>query len=243
MSGPTFGLFGSGEFLPWAGPVDRRLVDLAGGGERVLVVPTASAPEGDEVFGRWARMGLGHYRALGLQPEVVPIRVREDADRAEVVAAVAGASLIYFSGGNPAYLARCLRGSGFWSAVQAALAGGCALGGSSAGIAFLGAVTFDPAVAMAGGPGVWVEGIGLLPRAVFGPHWDAVERWRPGAGAMLLDATPDGCTFVGIDEETAMVGDGTSWELMGRGTATVRPWGRHVEVIPAGGRFDLDLLA
>lgn len=239
-----FGLFGSGEFLAWAGPVDRRLVEAAGlgsgAGPRVLVVPTASAPEGDEVFTRWGAMGLAHYQALGYQPEVVPLRTREDAEDPLVAATPAGASLIYFSGGNPAYLVRCLQGTAFWGAVEDAVAAGCSLGGSSAGIAFLGAATFDPGAAMAGRD-IWVAGMGLFPAAVFGPHWDAVETWRPGATAMMLAATPPGCTFVGVDEDTALVGDGQAWEVMGRGAAIVHPAGGESFVATSGQRFALDL--
>lgn len=243
-----FGLFGSGEFLAWAGPLDRRLVDAAppgsggpGGAPRVLVVPTASAPEGDTVFNRWGDMGLEHYRGLGYQAQVVPLRTREDAEDPRVAAMVGGASLIYFSGGNPAYLVRCLLGTAFWAAVEDAVAAGCSLAGSSAGIAFLGAATFDPGAALAGSREIWVQGMGFFPAAIFGPHWDAVETWRPGATAMMLAATPPGCTFVGVDEDTALVGDGRAWEVMGRGTATVHPAGGQSFVAPSGQRFDLDL--
>lgn len=236
MSG-LFGLYGSGEFLPWAAPVDQRLV---GAGSRVLIVPTASAPEGDEVFDRWGAMGLSYYRTLGFDPLVVPLKTRPDAADPSLTALVEGAALVYFSGGNPAYLARCLRGTPFWQAVLAGVAAGCSLGGSSAGIAFLGVTTFDPAAAAAGGP-VWAEAMGLFPATVFGPHWDAVETWRPGATAMMLAATPPGCTFVGVDEDTALLGDGRSWEVMGRGTATIHPAGGPDFVAARGDRFDLDL--
>src|SRR5882672_8309675 len=74
-----YGLFGSGEFLPWAEPVDRWLASSGTGrGGRVLVVPAASAHEGDEVFRRWGSMVLSHYRKLGLEPTVVELKVRED---------------------------------------------------------------------------------------------------------------------------------------------------------------------
>jgi len=245
MEGVTlFGLFGSGEFLPWAGPVDTWLVESSPHRDgRVLVVPTASAPEGDTVFERWAAMGAEHYRRLGAAPEVVPIKVREDAARPEAVAMVRGASLVFFSGGNPAHLCRCLRGTPFWAAVVEAVAAGCALAGSSAGVSFLGAVTVDSAVASAGGPAaeIWVEGMGYFPRAVFGPHWDALEGWRPGAQAMTLAAVPDRSTFLGIDEDTAVVGDGLHWEVRGRGGATVRPPGEAGFVVEAGERFELPL--
>jgi cyanophycinase-like exopeptidase len=242
---PVYGLFGSGEFLPWAEPVDRWMLAAssapgAATPHRVLVVPTASAPEGDAVFDRWATMGLEHYRRLGAAPEVVALKVRGDADRPELIAQLAGASLIYFSGGNPAYLVHCLKGTAFWDAVVAAVDGGCALAGSSAGIAFLGGRTFDPARALSGGS-MWMEAMRYFPAAQFGPHWDAVEGWRPGAAAMMLEAVPDGCAFVGIDEDTAILGDGRRWEVRGRGNATVRPSGGPTLVVPSGEGFSLAL--
>src|SRR5260370_25662161 len=97
-------------------------------------------------------MGRTHCRKLGLEPAVVELKVREDGLRPEVVAEVAGASLIFFSGGNPAYLARTLRETPFWEAVGAAIEEGCALAGSSAGIAYLGILTFDPAAPTNGAP-------------------------------------------------------------------------------------------
>ena len=68
---PLVGLLGSGEFLRWAGEVDRALLERARAGDgRVLVLPTASAPEGETIFGRWAAMGLAHYGELGIPAEV-----------------------------------------------------------------------------------------------------------------------------------------------------------------------------
>ena len=216
-----YGLFGSGEFLEWAGPVDRLLVESAGspGTEpgRVLVLPTASAPEGDQTFWRWGAMGREHYRALGMAPEIVPLKTREDAERPELVAAVAGASLLFFSGGNPAYLARTLRDTTFWTAVEKEVASGCSLAGSSAGICFLGVVTFDPQAVLDGAPGVrlWVEALGYF-NAVFGPHWDAMEQWMPGAQALTLSTVPEaapswGWTRTPPSPATASTGRSGAW--------------------------------
>ena len=246
--GGLFGLFGSGEFLPWAVDVDRRLVAAgAAAGRnpgRVLVVPTASAPEGDKVFYRWGAMGREHYRSAGFEPEVVELKDRADAARHDIAAQVAGASLIFFSGGNPAYLARTLAGTPFWSAVAAAVGAGTSLAGSSAGASFLGAVTLDSAAVARGGPPseYWVPGVRWL-QAIIGPHWDAMERWRPGAKAEMEARVPEGCALLGVDENTAVVGDGTSWEVMGRATATVKPWGGETSILGAGERFELALQA
>jgi cyanophycinase len=236
-----YGLFGSGEFLPWAGPVDRWLVSSAGREVgRVLVVPTASAPEGDGVFQRWGTMGVEHYRELGLVAEVVDLKVRDDAFRPELVARVAGASLVFFSGGNPAHLVRSLQDTPFWAALTAEVEAGCAMAGSSAGIGFLGVTTIDSAAAANGLPDFVVPGIGWF-SAVFGPHWDAMEGWHPGSQAMMMAAAPAACAFLGVDEDTAVVGDGKRWEVRGRGTATVRQPGSEPFVVGTGESFDLAL--
>ena len=61
MSG-WFGLLGSGEFQPWSGEVDEWVLSRVTGDGRVLVLPTASAPEGDEVFSRWIAGDRGEVR-------------------------------------------------------------------------------------------------------------------------------------------------------------------------------------
>src|SRR5947199_339601 len=131
-------LLGSGEFEPWARPVDTWCAEQAtSASERVLVVPTASAPEGNDVFERWGRMGVEHYDAIGLAPEVLELRNRADAQTTEIIDAVQGARLVFFSGGNPGYLAETLAGTPFWEAVVAAVTSGeAALGGCSAAAAW-----------------------------------------------------------------------------------------------------------
>ena len=110
----AYGLLGSGEFEPWSADVDRQLLAEATGDGRVLILPTASAKEGDAIFDGWGSMGLEHFGSLGIPAEVLPIKTRDDAGRPEFVAKVAEASVAYFSGGNPAYLAATLNDTPFW---------------------------------------------------------------------------------------------------------------------------------
>ena len=110
-------LLGSGEFLPWSEPVDRRLVAEADGDGRVLILPTASAPEGKDVFERWGSLGLAHFSRLDIPAEVLDLRTREDADDPRLVARLDDASAVYFSGGNPAYLSATLAESDFLDAM------------------------------------------------------------------------------------------------------------------------------
>jgi cyanophycinase len=236
---PILGLLGSGEFEPWSGEVDRWLVDRSrSGGDRVLVLPTASAPEGEDVFGRWASMGLAHYADLGIAAEVVQIRTREDAQDPVHVERLATASLVFFSGGNPAYLTATLAGTAFWAALLAAMDDGLAYGGCSAGVACLGERAIDTSTGRFQ-PDAWKPGLGVFPRVWFGPHWDALDLYAPGLSDFIEASVPHDQTLLAIDEHTAIVGNGRVWEVVGAASAHVRAgeaWTHH----PPGSRFTLD---
>jgi cyanophycinase len=218
---PIVELLGSGEFEAWARPVDSWCAERATApSERTLVVPTASAPEGEDVFQRWAQMGIEHYRAIGLHPELVPLRVRADADDPAMVDAVEGARLIFFSGGNPGYLAETIVNTLFWDAVAAAVGSGAtAIGGCSAGAVFLGAMapfvselTIDR----------WVQGSSLLSRAYLMPHFDMLESYQPGLRKIVMDVRPAGTLGIGLDENTALYGDGENWQIGGAGAIWIQ---------------------
>jgi cyanophycinase len=220
MSARSFALLGAGEFEAWHDEIDAWLLERAGGSGRVLVLPTASAPEGDEVFDRWGGMGLEHYRRLGIDVEVVPLKTREDADRPNVVDRLADASMVFFSGGNPWYLATVLKDSAFCRALYGRIDEGMAYVGCSAGVACLTERTFDSDTQDFSQ--VFKPGLGYVRRALFGPHWDIVDTWIPGATELIVSTVLDGEVFVGIDERTAMVGDGTDWWVSGAARVHVR---------------------
>lgn len=232
-------LLGSGEFLPWSDPVDRRLVAEADGDGRVLILPTASAPEGKDVFERWGSLGLAHFSRLDIPAEVLDLKTREDADDPRLVERLEGASAVYFSGGNPAYLAATLAESDFLDALLKQLDRGMAYAGCSAGIACLNEITFDSDTTEMGE--VWKPGLDLVPRSLFAPHWDIVDTWIPGARDFIIGSVPDGYTFVGLDEDTAMVGDGAAWEVLGKSGIHVRTNGTR-STYRDGERFDLALI-
>jgi cyanophycinase-like exopeptidase len=217
----VYGLLGSGEFDPWAEEVDRWLLDRAtSGSDRVLILPTASAPEGDDVFDRWGRKGLEHYARLGVPAEVLPLKTRDDAMREDLAAELADAGLAFFSGGNPRYLVEVLRDTPFWAALLEAMAGGMAFGGCSAGVAFLGDRAPDSS-RMELDPSIYGRGIGIFPGVDFSPHWDALDRYQPGLQRFIRENLPEGVIHVLIDEDTALAGDGEDWTVMGRGSVTI----------------------
>ena len=215
MSQLVMGLLGSGEFDPWSEPLERWLLARArNGGGPVLVFPTAAAHEGDEAFDFWATKALDHYRGLGILAEVVPLKRREDAHRDETVGRLGEASMVFFSGGNPARLTEVVRDTPFWEALRAGVRDGLAYAGCSAGVACLTEVTYDSDTEDI--ESVWAPGLGYVRNVLFGPHWDIVDTWIPGAKDFIVSSVRPGQVFVGIDEETAMAGDGETWTVMGR---------------------------
>ena len=116
-----FLLLGSGEFEAWSTEVERLALTDAVGDGSVVILPTASASEGDQVFDRWGRMGLDHYGEAGVSADVLPVKTREDAFRDDLAARAERASMIYFSGGKPSKLADVLRDSPLLAAIRRAM--------------------------------------------------------------------------------------------------------------------------
>jgi cyanophycinase len=229
---PAFLFLGSGEFEPWSTEVESTALADAVGDGSVAILPTASAAEGDHVFERWGRMGLAHYRDDGVPAAVVPIKTPEDARRDELVSAVEAASMIYFSGGKPSRLAEVLRDSPLLPAIHRALDRGAVYAGCSAG-----AMVASRVRDAGGRRGTsWLFGLGLVPHVSFGVHWDRAAR-IPGAQWWMTSRLPDDTWFVGIDEKTAILGDGVRWSVHGRGRVTLRGPGEDA-MYRAGERFE-----
>jgi cyanophycinase len=211
----TFLLLGSGEFEAWSSDVERRALELATGDGSVVIVPTASAKDGDAVFERWAAMGLEHYAATGVPAEVLPVKTPQDAAREDLAARAERASVVYFSGGKPSLLAEVLRGSALFAAIERAMDRGAVWAGCSAG-------AMVASRARDGHRGTsWLFGLGLVSNVSFGVHWDRMRK-VPGAAWWMTSRVPHGSWFVGIDERTAILGDGAWWEVAGLGAVEVR---------------------
>ena len=156
------------------------------------------APEGEAVFDRWAGMGLDHYAEMDLPAELLPMKTRDDADRTELVEQVRRASMVFFSGGKPAHLAKVLDGSAVWEALLRAIARGTVYAGCSAG-----AMVASQRRKGGMGGSSWTFGLGLVAGVSFGAHWDRMK-YMPGARSFMMARAPQDTWFVGIDERTAI---------------------------------------
>jgi cyanophycinase-like exopeptidase len=203
-------LVGSGEYLPAMQQLEAEL--LAGRPPRYVQIPTAAAEEGEASLAYWVALGQEQAERIGVEAVPLVVRDRAEADDPQVAARVAGAGLVYLSGGSPSYLARTLRGTRLWEAVVAAWRDGAALAGCSAGAMAL--TGWAPYVRE---PDREPEaGLGVLERWKVLPHFDFLTTWDPNVLPRTRAELAPGEVLVGIDEETALVRSGGAWRVHGR---------------------------
>ena len=232
MNGPV-ALVGAGEFTPAMAAIDRGLLAATGVSRpRVVIIPTASWPDGEDVFKRWGAMGEAHFAALGAEVEQVLVRDRSDADDPACAQAAGEADLVYFSGGKPDHLLATLVGSALWEAILVAHERGAVLAGCSAGAMVLGGhqVEISRKIRF---PVHWATSLCVVPTVAVLPHYD---RFPETFAALLALRAPHGSFVLGIDEDTAAVGRDGTFLVEGRSGVTV--WqGRDRKRYRAGESF------
>jgi cyanophycinase len=219
MAAGTVALVGAGEFLPAIGQVDAMLLARVAPAPRVVILPTASAPDGKPIFDRWARMGVEHFTNLGATTTALPLLTRADAEQPALAEQIAAAHLIYLSGGKPRYLVDTLRDTAAWRAIVSVHAAGGVVAGCSAGAMALAGKLIDF-------PRGWgtSAALGLAPELTVIPHFDEIPHLMAGLAGRFT-----GETVVGIDGSTALVGSDGAWQVLGIGGVTVmRGPERHI---------------
>jgi cyanophycinase len=223
-----FLLLGSGEFEPWSATAERFALSRATGDGSVAILATACGREGDAVFERWNAMGLAHYASLGIAANALAVRNRVDARDARWATKLDAASMVFFSGGSPKYLAESIKDTPIWDAVLRLIERGGVFAGCSAGAMITGArgMRFP-----------FSSGLGLLPTSALGVHWDALSGWWI---RWLRDLAPRripaAVRFIGVAENTAVASDGAVWRVFGNGVVDVRR-GRERLAMRDGDRF------
>jgi cyanophycinase len=206
-------LVGSGEYLPVMQEVEGWL--LEGRPRRYVQLATAAAPEGERSLARWHQLGADAAARLDAEQIVVDVRDSQTANDEANAELIRGAGLIYLSGGNPSHLAKSLRGTKVWAAIESEWRAGASLAGCSAGAMALGGYIPDFRHPKRGG----VDGLGIVPDIRVLPHFDKYSRMIPDFAMRPL--VTDTAIVVGIDEDTALVSEGPSedglWEFRSRG--------------------------
>ena len=228
MNHGPIALVGSGEYLPVMAQIETELI--SGRGNKYIQIPTAASLEGDKSLNYWKELGISQANRIGVQAVPLLITNKDDANDEALASEIEGAGLIYFSGGNPHHLANTLRHTKVWNAIFSAWENGAALAGCSAGAMAI--ANHIPEIKTFGK--TITEGFGLLPNVRVIPHFD-----RMFMSAFSRFAHQDSVTVLGIDENTALVGGLSEWQVKGVGTVTVFKDGQK-EIFSSGQTLFLD---
>ena len=209
----TIALVGAGEYLPKMNPVDQYLLEQLHEEPRVVVLPTAAAPDGAGVPERRNNLGVQHFTELGAPVEPLMLLTREDANNSLFAEKIAYANFVYFSGGKPGYLLETLKGTAAWRAVQQVYERGGVVAGCSAGAMVMGGMLFDF-------PQIWrtIPALDLVPGIAVIPHFDEIPK---AMTSTIANIGRSKITVVGIDGATALVVSDGSWSVRGAGGVTV----------------------
>ncbi|MGW4942715.1 cyanophycinase [Actinoplanes sp. NPDC004185] len=244
---------GAERYGPGGTEILRRFVGLAGGpAAELIVIATASAEPAvleAEYAALFTSLGAGRVRALRLDN-------RAQANEPAVVKALATATGVFFTGGDQLRITTVLGGTLADSALQRLVqTGTIVLGGTSAGAAMMSGTMIlggdSPGVTRASvrtGPG-----LEFLPGVLIDMHFAERGRLNRLLSAVALYPHELG---LGIDEDTAILAEGDSFEVLGTGAVTIVDagaaadirvpadgpialTGARVHVLPAGCRFEL----
>ena len=204
------GLVGGEEFRVGCEEMDREIMRASGQDPaRVVVIPTAAVTGPEKA----ANDGVRHFSSLGGAAEKLMVLERKHAEDAGLADALAGAGVIYFTGGSPDHLLTTLRDSPLWRAILEAKEQGAVLAGSSAGAMVFGELMRRPRL------GGWVDALGVTPGLAVLPHHEGSDPAQ--TSSQLQSHTSSGLTILGIDARTGCVGRPGSWRVVGSGRVTV----------------------
>jgi cyanophycinase len=238
--GPRSGalvIVGGGQVGP---SIVDRFVTLAGGKDAdVVVIPTASETDPVDV----KKAGERFSRLFGVKnATVLHTRDRAEADSEEFVAPLRKARAVWFDGGRQWRLVDAFAGTRTRREIEAVLARGGVIGGSSAGATIQGSYLVRGAregnhIMMAKG---YEEGFGYLRGVAIDQH--ILPRHRAEDLVEVINAHPD-LLGLGIDESTAIVVQGDRFEVIGRGIVGIYDGkdhdGKKYYFLGPGERFDL----
>jgi cyanophycinase len=193
-------------------PDRKALVSAGGENAKVVIIPTAAAPDNNSKHA--GNIAIKWFRTLGAGDiSSLPIVDKKSADDPKLSAELDDANLIYILGGFPGYLEHTLKESRCLKAFLHANDKGAVLAGSSAGAMVLCDWYFDPKVKEI------KKGFGILKDTILIPHHNTFgHSWH----STYFDTISD-IRCIGIDEQTGMINqDGNHrWTVLGKGKVTL----------------------
>ena len=203
-----------------------KTLALAGGKTAIVVVlpqSSADADAGDDSVKMWLDAGAREAAKVAFDDRNAPAALRR-------------ATLIWMPGGDQNRFMKAIDGTGLAEIIRERHRAGVTVGGTSAGAAVIADAMFTGEAdlkALTAGATVIGKGLGLWPDALIDQHF--LTRQRDNR---LISAVIDRPTLVGvgIDEGTAVVVQGTSFDVIGKSSVVViDARGAQVDKTPAGG--------
>jgi len=188
-----------------------RTLALAGGKEAIVAVLPQSSAEpdaGDSSVKMWLEAGAKQAAKLSFS----------DPEAAEKLR---GATLIWMPGGDQNRFMQAIAGTGLDEVIRERHNAGISVGGSSAGAAILADAMFTGDAdlkSITAGATVIAKGLALWPDVLIDQHF--LKRQRDNRLISAVLDRPD-LVGVGIDEATAVIVTGTSFEVVGRSSVVV----------------------
>jgi len=234
----------------------KEFIRLAKGARARLIVMTVATDKPDELGGEY----IEAFKRLGVDDvRVVDVSSREDTKNEKSLELIGEATGIFFTGGDQLHITTLLGGTKMHGLLHEKFEKGVVLGGTSAGAAMMSNSMFisgqrDETPRFGGmeiGPGM-----DFITGAVIDTHFS--QRGRIGRLLTAVAHYPQDIGL-GIDENTAMIVEGTEFKVIGEGAVTVVDAGDitytnlptigdgdalalynvKLHVLPADHRFDL----
>ncbi len=222
---PLVALVGGEEFTEASEAFDRELLALVEAEmPNIAILPTAAKANNPYLA---AAQGIAHFRKLGADPYGVMIVDKVTADAPVLVAELAGADIVNLTGGNTADQLEGLHDTLAWRKLLEMAGEGVVIAGSSAGAMVLG-----ERIPLDGQEG---EALCLVPGVIALPHFEREDAARID---QLVQAAPEGMTYLGIDGATGCLREDGEWRVTGPGRVQVITRD-GVEVVESGGVFQL----
>ena len=254
-SGPAKGILiidGGGT----TGIVRDRFISLAGGAKaRIVVIPTGVSslrfgekntilnPDWPHDRPEWAAYEADLKRWLGIENvTVIHTRDRKVADSEDFVKPLQTATAVFLSTGNAGRYAEAYLDTRTQRELEALLARGGVIFGSSAGAIIQGSYTVrgrpDKPLLMAAGH---ERGFAFLKNVAIDPHLTQAK--RDSELINVVDAHPE-ILGIGIDEDAALIVRGNRFEVIGTGRVAIydnqRRDGSWYYWLKPGEQFDLE---
>jgi cyanophycinase len=219
----TLVIVGGGETGP---DIVGKTLALAGGSRAIVAVLPQSSAEpdaGDASVKMWQEAGAREAAKVGFQ------------DKAAATAALQRATLIWMPGGDQTRFMKAIAGTGLADVIRQRYRDGAVVGGTSAGAAIMSdaMITGDADLeSLTAGKTVLEKGLGLWPEVIVDQHF--LKRQRDNR---LISAVLDRRTLVGvgIDESTAVIVHGSSFDVIGKSAVVVvDPRGARIDARPDG---------